>query len=266
MESVLLHANIDESGKFQDKDVICLTGIITSVNNWRVTTGEWKRTLDVHKIAYLHVKELRRWEGIYAEKKDQWGDAGREEVLADFAKVVKFSMSEKRGIGLSVSLDAATWRMLTSEEKRRIGKANLAAFEMFVAGMLYLGLHMFPPDFDIGLICDEDEEMAIPTYELLRKAKVANPEAKKRVNSLCFANDKVYLPLQMADLLANSCFREAQRIVSSPESQQGYLYRTMTKDGAHFNAIDLNADILKQIASSPEGVAMVFSTKWPIPG
>lgn len=265
LESVLLHANIDESGKFKDKDVICLTGIITTVQNWRVITGEWNRVLALHKIAYLHAKELKRWDGIYAGKKDLWGASGRDAVFADFAKVVHFSMSEKRGIGLSVSVDSATWRSLTSEQQRNVGEPSLAAFELFLAGMLYLGLQMFPPGFDIGLVCDDDQEMAIPTYKLLAKAKLANPEAKKRVNSLCFANDEAYPPLQMADLLANSCYGEAQRLATTPAARQDDVFVAMTKNGAHFNSMYLDSATLKQIGDSPDGITLAFTTKSPIP-
>jgi Isoprenylcysteine carboxyl methyltransferase (ICMT) family len=98
LESVLLHANIDESGKFQDKDVICLTGLITSVTNWRGLIEDWSRLLRKHDINFLHIKDLMPWEGIYASKKDTWGTVGRNAVLLEFAALVKFAIGVYRRI------------------------------------------------------------------------------------------------------------------------------------------------------------------------
>ena len=87
--ALLLQAVIDESGKFKDKNVICLAGMLAFGSFWTSLEARWRDRLQKHGIEYFHAKELWRWDGIYAAKRDMWGEAGREQVLIDFATAVQ---------------------------------------------------------------------------------------------------------------------------------------------------------------------------------
>jgi hypothetical protein len=220
---VHLHANLDESGKFKDKDTICLAGIISHPENLKVINGHWVQGLRHRDIDYLHVSELMRWDGIYNPKKDKWGTDGRSEVLNQFAKVVNLSMSHR---------------------------PSLVVFEVFIAGLVGLGLRLFAKDFTLGLTCDEDEEMILPMCRLLRRARAEIPEIGQRIKSICFADDQFYLPLQLADLLAYACSTELNRRRLYPDMPQDSLYGTAVKEADLFLS-HLTGDKLRQIAKLP---------------
>jgi hypothetical protein len=257
---MLLTAVVDESGKFKDKDVICLAGIIGGPHFWRGLTGKWVQTLQKHSIDYLHIKELRRWDGVYASKKMEWGDAKREEVLVEFAKILPEVIREHGGVALCVSLDARAYRDLKSEQQRIIGKPDLAVFNFFIASMLWLAASLLPEGFEINITCDDDEAVAEPVYKLLRLAKVRNPLAR-RIKALCFCDDEVYPPLQIADLVANTLFREATRVVNSPDNPRSEMFRALAGSGVQIHLVHLSADVLTKIAASPGGITISFAVK-----
>ena len=248
---LLTYAIIDESGKFKDKDVICLAGILAGWEYWGVAGDRWQQVLNKHTIQYLHVKELRRWDGIYSEKKEVWGNAGRETVLLDFAEVIRTGSSVGRNITLYLSLDAAAWKSLSSEEQRRIGRPDLAVFDLFLAGMLFHGRDLFPPDFVVSLICDDEEEVALPIYRLMRASKLRNPDAK-RIRSLAFCDDKSYPQLQIADFIANTFYRELIRARNTPELPQPEVFKAMVS-GTRVHSIHIDERMLKEMASYPQG-------------
>src|SRR5580704_12392806 len=225
-DALLLQAVIDESGKFKDKNVICLAGMLAFGSFWMSLEARWRDRLQKHGIEYFHAKELWRWDGIYAAKRDMWGEAGREQVLIDFATAVQQTIADGNGLVQCVYFDAATWKTLTSEQQRLLGRPDLITFDMFLASMLYHCRQLFPEEFSVSVICDDDEELALPIYKLFRLAKKQN-EIAKRVLGICFADDLAYIPLQAADLIANTFYRDKIRAESDPPLPESNIFKTL---------------------------------------
>lgn len=240
IESLLIQAHIDESGKFHDRDVITVSGLLSSPDYWRLLNGRWLDALEKCHLPYLHVKEV----------KDR-------SILQDFSKIIRMAMAPTFGIGVTVSLDVRAWKSLTSEQQRSIQRPDLAIFEMLIAAMLCLGQNLLPPDFDVALTCDDEEETAFPIYRLWRKVRIRNPELAKKVVSICFCDDSKYPALQMADLFANTCYRESLRAFTDPDKDRDALYSEMTNEAAIFK-VDMDRDMLINIANHGGSVKLEF--------
>jgi superfamily I DNA and RNA helicase len=63
----------------------------------------------------------------------------------------------------------------------------------------------------ISLILDDEEEKSIECYRLLKKLKRSLPDAKERIVSMCFSDDRAIAALQASDLFAYFTRAEARR-------------------------------------------------------
>jgi hypothetical protein len=75
----------------------------------------------------------------------------------------------------------------------------------------------------IGLCLDDDEAKAIPCYQFYRKMRMSNDDARKRITSICFSDDKSSPQAQAADLFCYLTRVEAERIFFGKE----YPYRIL---------------------------------------
>ena len=57
------------------------------------------------------------------------------------------------------------------------------------------------------LVCDDSEEYSSECLKVYRRIRSLHPEVAARIGGICFQDDKVYPPLQAADLFAY-CYRE----------------------------------------------------------
>ena len=65
LSGVFVNAYIDESGKpFSPAMVVC--GYVAPWSVWNGFQDVWDGLLRKHRIPYLHMNELMRWEGPYA--------------------------------------------------------------------------------------------------------------------------------------------------------------------------------------------------------
>ena len=134
-------------------------------------------------------------------------------------------------------------------------------FDMFLASMLYHCRQLFPEEFSVSVICDDDEELALPTYKLFRLAKKQN-EIAKRVRGICFADDLAYIPLQAADLIANTFYRDKIRAESDPPLPESNIFKTLV-GGTRVYFFHITADLLREMASHPHGFTFDFVPKAP---
>lgn len=247
VESLVLHATLDESGKFSDKDIIAACGFLTTRNVWNAYNLAWSEFLIRSDIEYLHVSELMRWDGIYAPKKDTLGAHGRDLIFTEAVKTI-CSVLPRRSVPIAVVLDAKAFRSLDSESRRRLGKPNLIVFQLFIGSILgYIA--RTKKDYVLSLVCDDDETMAGQLYLILCKSKVANPDAKRRIRSICFTDDTIYYPLQAADLFSHICYSEMERQMNHQTRPVAELYRTLWKAFGEFEGAFINSEHLSDISA-----------------
>jgi hypothetical protein len=83
-------------------------------------------------------------------------------------------------------------------------------YAAFTRVVIELMGHLHPED-TISVICDDEEETALTIYQLYRKIKLTYPEARRKLVSLSLADDKVFVQLQAADMIASLTRLEARR-------------------------------------------------------
>lgn len=175
--SVFVHAYIDDSGKL-DRDVMVLCVYAAPWETWGGFQNDWCDLLDKKDIPYLHVTDLNLWRPPYDKKRDEWGDTGASETLSEFGAVIRKWLGNDKGTALGICVDAKHWRNMKSEDRRRMGKSpELFLFQQLLAMLLWKHTMTTTIDYRIGLTHDDDQNGS-RVYELLSKAKNANPEAR----------------------------------------------------------------------------------------
>jgi hypothetical protein len=93
------------------------------------------------------------------------------------------------------------FRGLPAKNRVRYKDPFYYAFEHAVAGLTKD--HCIGPADDLALICDDSDD-AVKCLESFLKLKKSDPAVAQKIPVISFGDDKVYPPLQAADMLAHS--------------------------------------------------------------
>lgn len=87
-----------------------------------------------------------------------------------------------------------------------------------------------------------------------------NRELVEPIVAISFVDDKYFLPVQMADMFANICYREAYRAAYSPNSPRENIFVTMVED-TEFYQLRLDEAFLMNIVNNHGKVGLEFVSK-----
>ncbi len=209
---VFVNAYADESGKgFSSTMVIC--GYVAPWSVWSGFQDVWDRLLHKHKIPYLHMNKLMRWEGPYGELENSWGEDGRDEVILEFARNIEGALGHPFVRGVGVGIQPKDWKSLPPASQKKMGKTiDVFLFEHFISFLMFRLRGIVDEDYRIGLTFDDRSDGA-HLFTILARTKEAIQEAKIRIASFALASDEIHIGLQAADMLN----------YFSRESYEGYL-------------------------------------------
>jgi len=200
-----LYAYFDQSGHESEHAVVALSGFVDGLERWRQFQDNWCQLLRSYELPSFRTVQALRYSQPYG--KMEKGDAEkRTEDILPFVRTIRDSLQ----LGITVAVDISAYRLAPSIIHQSFGdRADYFAFyEAIVRILRYFAI---PRTHELALIYDEEDGQAARFYQMLRKMKLAAPEIKQRVTSICFCNDVAFPPLQAADLLAYFSRKEAER-------------------------------------------------------
>lgn len=192
----------DESGHFADSDYVSLAGCVADDFGWRIFSQEWVKVLASHGMTSLHMKEFMSPEGKSAESK--WDIEKKIGVLRnDFIPVATRSNISP---GLGVALDARFYRqtVATMQKEGVLKKPFQAPVFCFARIMRQLVdvLERLKVDEPTAIVFDDSRDYSMKCYAYLCKLKDRRPDIKRKIACIAFADDSLFAPLQIADVLA----------------------------------------------------------------
>jgi hypothetical protein len=228
----------DESGKFQDKNFICLCGYLSSGGKWDSFIGRWQDLLRSLNLSAVHMQTF------YSDcAKAGMDQAQATKTLEQFIDIIRDTIS----VGFAVGLDSNYYRGMPDAAKEGLGDPGIACLQR----LLQLIRNRFRNagyKGRLSITLDEDETYAMKFYNVVTRLRRADRELGSLVGAVAFADDTFILPIQAADILANlttKWFRDRmtgtatadecppllQRLLMSPEKGYGLEYRTELWDG-----------------------------------
>jgi hypothetical protein len=227
----------DESGKLEsNQSMTAFCGYLAHTTAWDYINQEWRNRRMAWGIPAIHMAEINYPElkknSEWLKKKIEWDvtwESRREHMLDEFATIVH--QTNMASIGNVV--DADHFRKLPD-----------SPFKQAMRNPLYLSLYHTVIDtidrldrvagsqFSLSIVFDEDEEYAMKCYELLSGLKKAFPEKiGKRIDGICFGNDKAYPGIQAADMIAYESRSLMIAKKADHKSPPSNLFKLLTRDG-----------------------------------
>lgn len=186
------YAFFDESGKWRDRDFICLCGYLSDEDKWNRFLQHWKSLCDNYGIKSVHMSTFH-----HEAKEKGWDDGKTEQVLLEFARVIRNHVI----VDFAVGLDAKYYRSLPKAQKDRMGNPSVACLHRLLR-LIRNRLHAERYPNRIAVTFDEEEGTVIGFYKAILGLREANPDLGNYIGSVSFADDQFIIPLQAADMLA----------------------------------------------------------------
>jgi hypothetical protein len=234
-----VRAFIDDSGSGGDSPYYVLAGYLGDVPTWERFTEDWQQVLDkVPKIAYFKMSEAESQTGEF----EQFTHPQRDERVDDLVAVVEkhhlwaacCAISKPDFDELIVSRGAGPWR-----------DPYITAFMYLIGIFTSIGARFGFNDI-VDFIFDEPEKGQKRTVrDIWDQVKGFQPVAG-RVGVIEFRDDKDFLPLQAADLLA----WHERRHRSNPAKPARPVYNTLHENsGRYWEQVFERADLEQQLAN-----------------
>jgi hypothetical protein len=192
----VIRAYFDDSGKesMPNGEFVCMAGYLADSSFWDLFASAWRQLKLVHGISGIHMKDLIPLQGEY--KILGWDATKRDAVLADFIRVIKNTQL----VGFGVGVDARAWRDLRNINPK-LDNVQTFCFARIMRLVIERIKLAEPRDF-VAVSFDPDPEFGAARLRLFDEIWRRDPEARKYLSSLTFADKLIYTPLQAADLLA----------------------------------------------------------------
>jgi Protein of unknown function (DUF3800) len=225
----ILQVFFDESGKFKDKRVVSFCGLCSPLARIIEFEEEWRGLLRSHGLAELSMKRaLRRkiplGKNIVAASVEE-----RNAALTPFADCIRkhFEM----GVAITVDVEAYKKWPIHAKQKFAGGSDNPHYFA-FLNGLLTCTRYVRNDD-RISLICDDDKETALNCYRIYGHVRKIEPDIKRILVAITFAEDSEFTPLQGADFLASLCRLEAGKLMHRDYYEYMPLFRHLTASSSN---------------------------------
>lgn len=203
-------AFLDESGKFQDREVICFGGVYSYNEHYEEFARERGRILSLNGLEVLSAKVVLNFKRPLSKKNDREGLEKRIEDLKGFIRCIRKHLLVVSG----VTVDVAAFKKQPTHLFEMLG--NDPCYAAFAREVLQI-IGFCGKEDKISLICDEDEGTAMNFYHLYRRIKLQWPQAKDKFAGITFADDKYLFALQAADLVVSLIRLEAgKRMLQIP--------------------------------------------------
>jgi Protein of unknown function (DUF3800) len=188
---------LDDSGKWHDRDFVCLCGYLSDEDNWNLFLRRWQPLLQKHGLTHIHMAEFYS----IANQKG-WDKIKIDSVLAEFAAIIRDHVK----VGFAVGMDAKHYRALPKTRKHGIATPDVACLQRLLR-LVHDKLTAVSYQGRICVTLDEEEGSAIKIYQDILRLRKSNPELGRYIAAVSFADDEFVIPLQAADMLANLTYR-----------------------------------------------------------
>lgn len=213
-----LKGYFDESGKHQRSDVVSFCGFVES--DWEPFQNEWNYLLRRNKISSLHI-------GKDALK----ADAARIKMYAQFVQAIKKTVAQ----GFAMVVDVAAFKNMSAVVRKEYrDDSHFLAFSSVVRDVVRYANVL--PDPSVAIICDDEPSKACECYKMfdVMRQNSEQPESRKTLRSIAFADAGFYTQLQAADLFAYICRAESRYRFFGEDLPQRVLFKEFQMDAPEF--------------------------------
>jgi hypothetical protein len=214
-------ACFDESGKFGDHKVISIGCVAGYVERFDGDFGrEWNVLLNRYGIKILSGKDALNHKRPLSQKYPCLGVEERTEALGSFVSCIRKHLQVITGL----ATDVEAFKDLPSHFFQVFGSDP--SYMTFVRTAMHV-TEFTPDKSKITMICDDDEETALPFYRLYRRVKKVWPDARRKFGGIAFVDDRYLFGVQASDLVASLMRYEAAEKINGTRYDYKPLYEAL---------------------------------------
>lgn len=219
-----LFGYFDESGKFKDQNIVSFAGVVTSFSRAQDFGNDWNYWLRHFGLKCLSMKDALNHKTPLGTRDPAKGSKDRCAALMNFAGCIGKHVE----LIVGIAIDVKAFDSLNSEAKRLLGNdPHFVAFTKVIAETV----KFVPEDTPISVICDDEEYFAEKCLKLYRRLKLMQKPMRKRLTSICFADDSGYPAIQAADMISSLMRLEAQRQINGVSYEYQSFYSFLMTEG-----------------------------------
>jgi len=236
---VMLHAYIDDSGTHEGSYACVVAGYFGGVNRWKEFERRWKRVLDQYNVGEFHAHDFwrRAPNGHGVGEYRGWSKQRLDEFLNCLVCVIEGTAVYPFAFGVLRSV----WQSLSLRERKILSGgvppnlSNAPSKPIFFPFQVSITrvTNYCRPGIRIHFFFDDDKQTrawATSCYDQIRNLSIVEaPHFAIRMGDLTFADSRLALPLQAADLLAYEANRYCKSAGGDPTFPASSIYRRALK-------------------------------------
>lgn len=209
----ILHTSMDESSDATKTEVFAVGALIGSDVQWAWLEEQWNKVLVRTGISYFRTADCVGVDGQFLkfrkvpERPTQDELATALEVRNELIDII--IDSRVSGIGVAVDMPAF-YRVADSRQKLKAFGED-PYYHCYITAMTQIGMMLkddLPQDYS-AFGFDETEEHQDELISVYRDFKQKNPDIAPRMTTLAPFDDKIFIPIQAADVVASAVRRFA---------------------------------------------------------
>lgn len=203
-----LHCYVDDSGSEPQSKYYVLAGYIAKVGEWRNFTEQWNERLLSSGLAYFKMSEAMNWSGEFSEE-NGWNAESIEKEVDHFSKIIFDNCASS----VSCRIQHSHFRQYVNSIPSRIPKNNRAKTPYYllfcsIISRYWMRCEQLNIKERCEFIFDNQHGYEHKAKELfpmiLDGNKLMFPRSHRSYigSTPAFEDDKEYLPIQAADMMA----------------------------------------------------------------
>lgn len=210
---MILRTSMDESVDGLAREIFAVGALIGSEVKWEWLHDEWNKILSREGLKYFRTADCVGVDGEflrYRANPDVITDSERAIALGIRNELIDIIIGSRlSGVGVAVDLAAYSRIVDTSAKKEAFG--NTPYYHCYLKAVTLVGdvfKNHLPKDFT-AFGFDEHEQFAEYLVKVYSVFKQKNPDISPYLTTLAPFDDRVFIPIQAADLVASAVRRFA---------------------------------------------------------
>jgi hypothetical protein len=209
----IFHTSMDESSDETKKKVFAVGALIGSDVQWAWLEEQWNRVLVRAGIAYFRTADCTGVDGQFlkfrkdATKQTQEEQASALEIRNELIDII----IDSRLSGIGVAVDMPAFHRIADTPQKLEAFGGDPYYHCYITTMTEIGVLLkndLPEDYS-AFGFDETEEHRDELIAVYKDFKHKNPDLASRMTTLAPFDDRLFIPIQAADIVASAVRRFA---------------------------------------------------------
>jgi hypothetical protein len=229
----VLGCYMDESVDKDEKKVFCVGAVIGNDAKWQWLEGEWRAIFSSEGISYFKASDCAAMSGEFRKfrKDDNTATEIEKRKGEEVRRKLLERMSESRVSSFGVSIDMDDFRAVTDTPEKLEAFGGTPFYHCYFLTMHQCAAQIKKhiPNDVLAFGYDEHQNYGPHLRSVYDDFKAKNPHVAPYMTTLAPFDDKVFVPIQVADLVASIVRKYTLWKIAKPRPSMPYELRLLER-------------------------------------